>query len=220
MRQTGQMPRAQHRVSWREIAVPVGAREQARVDEKLEQRLRLQCTGCEPRMLVQVETPGSTLKVGGGDGPRPSCQVESILVLGEWVRVQRVAPVSQEITQLGRGDDEGEEPAGCDERAHGLDARTAVGPGSPEHGEPDAEVVEELPARLDQVGAGPTELGPREGGATLNGPARSAVRLQSKTRRCSSSHEMRTGMPTSMLARARLASTAEARSAAEAPLRG
>ena len=106
---------------------------------------------CEP-------VPGCGVRYVAGR----AAQIKRVLVVLQRVRVQRVAAVAMEVTQLWRRDDEGVKPFLRDKRADRVQPRAAVGSHGAEEREADAEVVQELGALTGKIGLLILEVTPRD----------------------------------------------------------
>jgi hypothetical protein len=135
------------------IPVAVGAGEETGVDVELEELLVEQVVGAERELgalgekLVDERRAKDVVVTGASLAP----QVEGILVLGAWERMQRVAGVTQEVIALRRGNQEGEQPIVGEQGADRMQPGAAVWADGREKREPDSELVEQVPPSAREV---------------------------------------------------------------------
>ena len=92
--------------------------------------------------------------------PCATGEVESVLVVRAGIGVQRIAPVASQVFELEGGDDQAEKRLVRNDDADRVQPGSAVGPDGSEEGKADADLTEEVPSCLSEVGPFARELTP------------------------------------------------------------
>jgi len=140
-------------VSGIRIAVTLGPGDQTGVDVELEELLPDEVVGVERELGPLGE------ELVGEAGPEPivvaevrlAPQVDGVLVVGAGKGVQRVARITPEVVALRGGNQEGEQPVVREQGTDRMQPRASVGADRAEERQPDAELIQQLPARVREV---------------------------------------------------------------------
>ena len=159
------MPRrAPDGMLWLRVTVAGGPRKHAPLYVESEEELTGKVVQREPDMAAFVEElvrPCAAHGVVINLFPLPR-EVEGILVVRARKRVHRVPAVAEEVVALGRRNEEREQVRLGEKGAERMDAWSTVAADGGEEGQPDAELVQQVPAQIGEIRPARTQFPPSD----------------------------------------------------------